>query len=68
MNIGDKVRVRHQPDLGVCEVTNPHDPTDMMWWHDGELVPVVYYVRVTDAHGRKNLGYHAANIIPESAA
>lgn len=55
--VGDRVLVRHQLDLGVCVVTDPHEPTDMKRpTRDGE-VAVGHYVRI-DAGKRKGLGYH----------
>lgn len=60
-NKGDKVLVRHQPDLGVCVVADPHEPTDMMMITATGMVPVGHYVRI-DAGKKKNLGYHEASL------
>lgn len=66
--IGQPVRVKHQPDLGVCEVTSI-EPTDMLFWkrlkgpYRMEKVPVGHYVRITS--GKKSgLGYHEESLVP----
>lgn len=56
---GDKVIIKHQPELGECIVVNPHDKTDMLLVGSGK--PVGYYVRV-DTPNDKNQGYHYWNI------
>lgn len=60
---GDRVLVRHQLDLGVCVVTDPHEPTDMKRpTKDGE-VPVGHYVRIDSPKTKKKgLGYHEESL------
>lgn len=57
--IDDKVIVKHQREVGVCTVVNPHDPTDMTFVGTGE--PVGYYVRI-DTPKAKDQGYHPYNL------
>ena len=55
---GDKVIVKHQREMGVCTVVDPHEPTDMLRV-GGE--PVGFYVRI-DTPKAKNQGYHQENL------
>jgi len=58
MNIGERVIIKHQRDMGVCFVVNSHDPTDMTRI-GGQ--PVGYYVRI-DCDTKRNLGYHESSL------
>lgn len=51
---GDRVLVKHQKEMGVLEVVEACDPTDLKRI-GGE--PVSFYVRVGD-----NLGYHESSL------
>jgi hypothetical protein len=57
---GDKVIIKHQRDIGVCTVTNPYKPTDLVRVGSGE--PVGFYVVIDTHKGGKNLGYHQENL------
>lgn len=61
MKQGDKVVVKHQPELGELEVKVAKEPTDIKRV-GGE--PVGYYVRV----GEKYLGYHEDSLEVVTAA
>lgn len=56
---GDKVIIKHQPELGECIVVNPRDESDMVLVGSGK--PVGYYVRI-DTTKDKNQGYHPWNL------
>ena len=68
---GQPVRVKHQPDLGVCEVTSI-EPTEVTFWRRRkgksmyqpmEQAPVGHYVRIKS--GKKSgLGYHEESLEP----
>lgn len=57
---GNRVIIKHQKDLGVCTVSNPYDPTNMVRVGTGE--PIEYYVRLDTPDGKKDLGYHEENL------
>ena len=60
--VNDKVVVNHQPDLGLCVVVNPCDPTEMQYLKGGVLTPVGFYVRIKSRKVKGILGYHEASL------
>ena len=58
-NKGDKVVVKHQPELGVMKVDNPHLPTNVKRVVTKE--PVGHYVVVSNDL-KTNQGYHEENL------
>ncbi len=57
--IGDKVTVKHQPELGEMIVTNAYDQTDRVLVGSGR--PIEYYVRISN-DTLEDLGYHYWNL------
>lgn len=66
---GQPVRVKHQPDLGVCEVTSI-EPTDMVFWTRRKghglyqpliQAPVGHYVRIKSDR-KAGMGYHEESL------
>jgi len=58
LQIGDRVIVKHQQEMGECIVVNPNEQT-LMKTISGELVG--FYVRI-DTPKLKNQGYYFENI------
>lgn len=54
---GDQVIIKHQRNLGVCEVLDPCEPTNATFFRGKDLVPVGFYVRIKNGK-KKGLGYH----------
>ena len=54
---GQQVLVKHQPDLGICVVTNPYEPSEVRFHKGGKVVWIGYYVRIKSG-ARTGLGYH----------
>ena len=57
-SIGDKVIIKHQPEIGECIVTNAYDRIDMIMV-GGK--PVEYYTRIENDK-IKDAGYHYWNL------
>ena len=57
-SIGDKVTIKHQPEIGECIVINAYDQSDMIMV-GGRAVE--YYVRIENDK-IKDAGYHYWNL------
>jgi len=59
---GTKVSIKHQPEQGLCVVTNECEKTDMVRVESGE--PVGHYVVIDTLNpkGKKNMGYHESSL------
>lgn len=63
--VGQRVLVRHQLDLGVCTVSNRCAVTDTEFMDGGLLTRVGFYVRIDGGKGKKNMGYHEGSLEAE---
>lgn len=63
--VGQRVLVRHQLDLGVCTVINRCDATDMEFLDGDAQTRVGFYVRIDGGKGKKNMGYHEDSLEAE---